>query len=47
MLLKKVKEYPWYFFKKEKMFIMFFKLRIIFGFTNINSTNLGDYSFEN
>lgn len=44
-VIKKVKEYPWYFFKKKDAYHVF-QIKNNFGFTNINSTNLGDYSFE-
>lgn len=44
-VIKKVKEYPWYFFKKKDVYHVF-QIKNNFGFTNINSTNLGDYSFE-
>lgn len=44
-VIKKVKEYPWYYFKKKDVYHVF-QIKNNFGFTNINSTNLGDYSFE-
>lgn len=44
-VVKKVKEYPWYYFKKKDVYHII-QIKDNFGFTNINSTNLGDYSFE-
>lgn len=44
-VVKKVKEYPWYCFKKKDVYHII-QIKDNFGFTNINSTNLGDYSFE-
>ena len=44
-VIKKVKEYPWYYFKKKDVYHVF-QIKNNFGFTSINSTNLGDYSFE-
>lgn len=44
-VVKKVKEYPWYYFKKKDVYHIF-QIKDNFGFTSINSTNLGDYLIE-
>ena len=44
-VVKKVKEYPWYYLKKKDVYHIF-QIKDNFGFTSINSTNLGDYLIE-
>lgn len=44
-VIQKVKEYPWWFFKRKQVYHTI-QIKNDYGFTTINSINLGDFSFE-
>lgn len=44
-VIRKVKEYPWWFFKRKQVYNII-QIKNDYGFTNINSVNLGDFLIE-
>lgn len=44
-IIKKVKEYPWWYFKRKQVYHII-QIKNDYGFTTINSINLGDFLFE-